>query len=157
MTNPATQAPTSRHYEGSGLKLSWRPLRTGTGGPVMEIAVEGKLSFRMMPHEQADILYDFVKACIAENQPAGLVLDMRRFRYRHGDSIGALFAQPDPHGSGLMPISVVARGRTRRGLASLLAFLGEPYDLPCFVTRRPEEALSWLDEALSGGSGPSPS
>ena len=83
---------------------------------------------------------------------------MTEFKYRHGDSIGAVFIQVISDGSGFIPIGVVAKGRTRRGLTSLLDLFGESNNLMYLVTDQRPDALEFLkDEGRrTGGSASAP-
>ena len=134
----------SKAHKESGLDLSCRQVGSTEQGLIIEILVAGVLSLGNTEHEQARVLNDFVRQCLTELTPAGLLFDMRDFRYRHGDSIGAVFFQVKADKSGLIPVSIVAKGRTRRGLTSLLDFAGGVNNLAYFVTDERVDALEFL-------------
>ena len=135
--------------QGRALKqsgLSCRHLCSTEQGPIVEILVEGGLSFPNTDHEQANVLFRFVRECLSELSPAGVLFDMTEFKYQHGNSIGAVFLQVKSDRSGFIPIGIVAKGRTRRGLTSLLDFIGGVNNLPYLVTNRRLDALEFLQD-----------
>ena len=147
-----------RALEQSGLELSCRQPCSTAQGPIVEIVVAGGVSLHNTDHQQANTLFNFVRECLSELSPAGVLFDMTEFKYRHGDSIGAVFIQVISDGSGFIPIGVVAKGRTRRGLTSLLDLFGESNNLMYLVTDQRPDALEFLkDEGRrTGGSASAP-
>ena len=131
-----------RALEQSG--LSCRQLCSTEQGPIVEILVAGGLLFPNTEHEQAEVLFDFVRECLSEWSPAGLLFDMTDFNYQHGNSIGAVFLQVKSDRSGFIPIAVLAKGRTGLGLTSLLDFIGGVNKLSYLVTNQRFDALEFL-------------
>lgn len=126
-----------------GLDLSWAQLCWTERGPIVEFVVAGGTSLRNPDFRQAEVLYEFVKVSLQGLAPAGLLFDLRSFKYGHGDSIGAAFMQASPDRSGLIPVTVVAKGRTKRGLSTLLR-LGGADLLVHLVTDERAQALEFL-------------
>jgi hypothetical protein len=112
-----------------------------TGG-VLCIAFCGIAGVGSGGNEQSGEMKMAMRRAIDEHQPQALIIDLRRFDYQFGDSIGGLFIEGIKR-LGRGHVVIMANGETASALESLLTFT----KLNCLVSTvaEMEQALRLLE------------
>ena len=122
------------------------------------IQVRGEYPAGSEGNEHGNAITAFVRKVVRESEAKALLLDFSELRYEYGDAIGSAFVHPSPQGQSeveFLPCAVVASGRTKKSLISLLIDFGriDSYVSLAFF-EHPEEAATHLRAAAGSLSVP---
>ena len=103
--------------------IGWESADDVADGAILTVTFTGRLQPGSAGNELTGQFVDDLKQIVQAHQPAAVLLDLTHLDYTFGDAIGGLafpFLDRPRLGRWIMPVAIVATGRTATALAPLL-------------------------------------